>query len=67
MKTSIDVTLEPFNTPNFVTVQIPGDDMEASTLPLSAFDSLTLDRLCREFRDEVFQKAGKEQPPEQAR
>lgn len=60
MKTTIEVTLKPFTVPNFVVVEsMPGKD----GLPLSALDSLTLDRMCSEFRIAVFKKAGKEQPP----
>ncbi len=36
---------------------------ELPCYPLSDLDSLTLDKLCNDFRDEVFRKAGKEQPP----
>jgi hypothetical protein len=31
--------------------------------PLSDLDSMTLWRLCENFKNEVFHKAGKEQPP----
>jgi hypothetical protein len=68
MKATLQVELQPFKTPNFVlAVQKPGkreDGMqETPSYPLSDLDSLTLDKLCRDFRDEVFRKAGKEQPP----
>lgn len=35
---------------------------EAPCYPLSDLDSFTLHKLCEDFRDEVFRKAGKEQP-----
>ena len=68
MKATLQVELQPFQTPNFVrAVQKPGkreDGMhEAPWYPLSDLDSLTLDKLCNAFRAEVFRKAGKEQPP----
>lgn len=68
MKATLQVELQPFQTPNFVrAVQKPGkreDGMqEAPCYPLSDLDSLTLDKLCNAFRAEVFRKAGKEQPP----
>ncbi len=68
MKATLEVELQPFQTPNFVrAVGKPGleqDGMkELPCYPLSDLDSYTLDRLCRDFRDEVFKKAGKEQPP----
>jgi len=68
MKATLQVELQPFQTPNFVRARSkPGlkqDGMqELSCYPLSHLDSLTLDKLCNEFRDDVFRKAGKEQPP----
>ena len=68
MKATLIVELQPFQTPNFVrAVAPPGkreDGMqETACYPLSDLDSGTLDRLCNEFRAEVFRKAGKEQPP----
>ena len=68
MKATLQVELQPFQTPNFVrAVAKPGkrEDgiQEAPSYPLSDLDPLTLDKLCNEFRDEVFRKAGKEQPP----
>lgn len=64
MKTKIEVELKPFTTPNFVLVKnAPTAEERETSLPLSALDSLTLDRLCNDFRNAVFNKAGKEQPP----
>ena len=70
MKATLQVELQPFQTPNFVrAVSKPGlkqDGMqELPCYPLSDLDSLTLDKLCDQFRADVFQKAGKEQPPRQ--
>lgn len=70
MKATLQVELQPFQTPNFVrSVSKPGlkqDGMqELPCYSLSDLDSLTLDKLCDKFRAEVFQKAGKEQPPRQ--
>ncbi len=67
MKATLQVELQPFQTPNFVrAVGKPGlkqDGMqELPCYPLSDLDSLTLDKLCEDFRAEVFRKAGKEQP-----
>lgn len=59
MKAKIEIDLKPFTVPNFVVPEVGGDG-----LPLSVLDSLTLDRMCREFRASVFQKAGKEMPPD---
>lgn len=64
MKVTIQVELQPFTVPDFVrTVERPGkrEDGFAETVayPLSDLDSLTLDRLCEQFRNEVFRKAGK--------
>jgi hypothetical protein len=68
MKATLQVELKPFQTPNFViAVGKPGlkqDGMqELPSYPLSDLDADTLDKMCRDFRDEVFRKAGKEQPP----
>lgn len=66
MKASLEVELKPFQTPNFVLLEVKVGG-EPASVPLSALDSRTLDRLCRNFRDEMFRKAGKEQPPEAGR
>lgn len=69
MKVTLEIELQPFQTPNFVRAAVgkPGLKQdgwqELPCYPLSDLDSLTLDKLCREFRDEIFRKAGKEQPP----
>lgn len=76
MKITLDIGDVAFPVPATLPVRLPSGSADQGqqaprlpdyNLPLSAFDSLTLDRLCREFRDAVFAKAGKEQPPEQAR
>jgi hypothetical protein len=67
MKTNIELDVKLWRPPNFAIIKSP--DPEAAqdiSLPLSALDPLTLDRLCREYRDEVFKKAGKSPPPEEA-
>jgi hypothetical protein len=69
MKVTLEVDLEPFTVPNFVRARSkPGrrDEcmQELPCYPLSDMDSNTLDKLCRVFRDEVFKKAGKGQPPQ---
>lgn len=69
MKATLEVELQPFTTPNFVrAVSKPGlkqDGLqELPAYPLSDLDSWTLDKLCRDFRNEVFKKARKQQPPE---
>jgi hypothetical protein len=70
VKATLQVELQPFQTPDFVrAVGEPGlkqDGMqEFPGYPLSDLDPLTLDQLCRRFRNEVFLKAGKAQPPEE--
>jgi hypothetical protein len=66
MKTKIEVDLAPFTVPNFVRVEEEDTGKERTAIALSELDSLTLDQMCREFRDNVFKKAGKQTPPEQA-
>lgn len=71
MKVTLQVELQPFQTPNFV-LAVPKPRKreegmkEATSYPLSDLDALTLHKLCEQFRDEVFRKAGKEQPPRDA-
>lgn len=74
MKITLAIGDVAFSVPATLPVRLPstepGGNQQAPrlpdyNLPLSAFDSITLDRLCREFRAEVFNKANKEQPPEQ--
>lgn len=63
MKVTLEVEINSFTVPNFVTVAKKEGRAAEESIPLSALDSLTLDRLCSDFRNEVFRKAGKEQPP----
>lgn len=68
---TLQVELQPFQTPNFVRAVVkPGkreDGMqEAPSYPLSDLDADTLDKLCQDFRSEVFRKAGKQQPSTQS-
>jgi hypothetical protein len=68
MKATLEVDLQPFQVPNFVRpVAKPGKREDGFTetvaYPLSDLDSMTLWRLCENFKNEVFHKAGKEQPP----
>ena len=71
MKTMIEIELQPFMVPNYVlTVQPPHPKQdgiqETPKYSLADLDPNTLDRLCDEFRDAVFKKAGKTQPPRDA-
>jgi len=63
VKSKIEVELKPFNIPNYAIMERhePGDDERS--FPLSMIDANTLDRMCDAFRDAVFNKAGKQQPP----
>jgi len=62
---NVKVEIKPFTVPIFVMVdEAPGFILEDTGIPLSALDSSTLYKLCNDFRDEVFKKAGKEQPPQ---
>ena len=62
VKAIIEVELIPWIIPNFITVAAHGGDRE-KTFPLSHFDSLTLDKMCVEFREAIFKKAEKQFPP----
>jgi hypothetical protein len=67
MKAVVELELEPFTIPNFVRVKsnVPGSE-EMVAFPLSVIDPRGLERLCDQFRTEVFQKAGKSPPPMEA-
>lgn len=58
------IELHPFKVPNFVRQVMPPrpkqDGMtELPAIPLSDLSAETLDAMCDEFRNAVFQKAGK--------
>ena len=64
MKTIIEIELQPFTVPNFVlTVPKAGNRQdgfkEVPKYSLSELSAETLDKLCMDFRSEVFRKAGK--------
>lgn len=67
MKINLQFEIKPFTTPNYVRRlrngspgTLPTED--ADGIPLSELDAQTLDRLCNQFRDDVFRKAGKTRP-----
>lgn len=67
MKVMQEVELKPFMTPNFVITEMPpgvrqDGFKEAPKLPLSDVDASTLSMLCDQFRADVFEKAGKQDP-----
>jgi hypothetical protein len=68
MKATIEVKLKPFQVPNFVlteTAPKPRQEgiQEAPKYALEELDAETLEKLCDEFTDAVFKKAGKRRPP----
>lgn len=68
MKVSIEQELIPFTVPDYVSgkrkVRPRQEGFgEGLTFHLSDLDSMTLDKLCEEFKREVFKKAGKEMLP----
>ena len=58
MKTILDIKLKPIRTPNFILV----DCVEGGRFRLNEFAAETLSDLCDDFRAEIFQKAGKNDP-----
>ena len=68
MGVKISITLEPFVVPNFVisrdrsTLRQEGIT-ETRTYALAELDVETLERLCDDFTNSVFEKAGKRRPP----
>lgn len=69
MKVQYEVEINPFTVPNFVTTKEQPKGREegfkpSDGIPLSALDSFTLDKLCEDFKNEVFRKSGKDQLPQ---
>jgi len=65
--TTIKIALKPFSTPNFVLLNFPAGERqhgfkESPTVPLSEVDADSLAKLCDDFREEIFRKAGKRDP-----
>lgn len=63
----MQVPIKPFTTPNFVILDIPERSKQAGfqelqCLPIKDVDVETLDKLCQDFREAVFTKAGKPDP-----
>ena len=69
MEVSINIKLRPFTVPNYVLVEQKAHPKQDGFSPdglkyhLSDLDSITLDRLCDEFRAAVFKKANRGIPP----
>ena len=64
---TIQLKLQPFRTPNFVLPETPPGKLQdgfktGSSFPLSQLPAETLSDMCDAFRDEVFKKAGKDDP-----
>lgn len=64
---SHSIQLRPFQTPNFVLPVVearPRQEglIETPPIPLASLSVEALDALCRDFRAEVFAKAGKADP-----
>lgn len=64
---TMPLKLKPFNTPNFVLVDMPARPKQEGvtslpSFPLHELSVESLDQLCRQFRAEVFTKAGKKDP-----
>lgn len=68
MKIKVEVQIEPFPVPNFVTVQkgiaTEGGlhNSQPNAYPLDQLDVETLERLCETFRAGLFSKASKKDP-----
>lgn len=63
----MNVKLKPFSTPNFVIGIMPPGTRENGieklpSWPLSVVSVEELDKMCNDFRAEVFKKAGKTDP-----
>lgn len=63
MRLEIEVKVRAFTVPNHINISIHGNAVEDTHIPLSEFKAKVLERMCDDFRDEIFKKAGKTQPP----
>ena len=71
MKTKVEVELKPFDVPDYVHnvntdeafVVKSSDLVTEKTFALGELDSHVLMKMCDDFRDSVFAKAGKRKPP----
>ena len=66
---TMKIKIKPWIVPSFVSAEMPPgkreDGFHPDSVPkwkLSELDAETLDAQCREFRAEVFRKAGKKDP-----
>ncbi len=69
MKANIEVTLKPFTVPNFVGVETDPKPKEqgfqdGKSYALNELSADTLVQLCKDFTKAVFEKAGKQIPPQ---
>lgn len=65
MKTKVNLDVKLWSSPNFVIIKNPDKDAATDlSIPLALVDEYTLDKLCDEYRAEVFKKAGKSPPPQ---
>lgn len=65
MDATITIKLKPWIVPNFARRDRGrghADDDESIGIPLSDLSPETLDKMCDEFRREVFKKAGQREP-----
>lgn len=62
IKADIAIELNPFTVPNFVTL-VHKAGFDKGSIALSELPAETLDKLCNEFRKNVFKRAGVEVPP----
>ena len=79
MKANIKVNLKPFTVPNYVLSEVVNENTLADDLRklqgssdngrkfhVSEIDAVTLERLCENFTNEIFKKAGKSRPDREA-
>lgn len=66
MKADVGLDLKPFIVPQCVNVAGLENEREVS-FPISVISATDLERMCDEFRDAVFKKAGKPRPGRRGR
>jgi len=68
MKVNLEVNIKPFNVPNFVVIEKKAGTRqegfkESPAIPLNELGEDVIWKLCDEFCNEVYKKAGVKTPP----
>jgi hypothetical protein len=62
IKASVELLVRPFSVPDKLLLSVQQGEAAVGAVPLSAADPATLEKLCNQFRAEIFKFAGKRDP-----